>query len=233
MGTELKGGLDKTERKDKELLIEGMPRAQYFASKRMKVLLQHVIDIENRDSRIHNVEVVHVEMSKDYKSANVKWRERIGFLPYMDMKHKTAILNHMTGFLGSRVANMGELRFAPKFDFYFDIDPRDTSVVVPKSVEEQMAEAYERAGFAVERPEPMSETELERRFVRYEDENDKHRRIKRAKSKSESEQFAMNKNQEHHGTRAQGKKLPSMAKVRRIKAKRASRIRNRHMLPAW
>lgn len=215
-------------KRGKDLLIDGMTRPQYFASRRMKSLLQHVMDTENRNLHAQNVEIVRVEMSKDYKSANVKWREKYGFLPYKDMKTKNSVLQRISGFLGSRVGTIGELRYAPRFEFFFDIDPRDTSITMPKSYEEQMAEMYESQGFLVERPEPPTEEELRQRFVRYEDEQDLRRKAKRrarAQEKSEKRQDDASQRQ----LKKAEKRPPSKQRMHRLRVKRSRRRKEREI----
>lgn len=161
----------------------GMTHAQELASRRMVGLLQFVIDNENKDTRLNNVEIVYIEMSKDYKSARVKWREAIGFLPFQEMKKKNALLEQAAGFLASRVAALRELRYAPKFDFFFDIDPRDTTVAQPSM--KYLNKRVTKMGIEIELPTVESAERREREFVRYEDEVESNRKLQRRKKRQQ------------------------------------------------
>jgi hypothetical protein len=93
-----------------------------------------------------------VEMSRNYKTAKVKWAVKNGgFLSFVDLQRKNKLLAQAAGFLASRASEHGSLRYAPKFEFFFDIDPRDTSVSVPESAEERASRFFESMGFQVDR----------------------------------------------------------------------------------
>lgn len=63
-----------------------LTRIERNACSKIHGALEHVLANENKDSRLNGIQVLHLQVSKDYRHVKVKWGLPMGYLPFDKMQ---------------------------------------------------------------------------------------------------------------------------------------------------
>jgi ribosome-binding factor A len=129
---------------------EHLTPRQRSLGKKVHKTLEYVLEHDFKDIRASTIQIKYVEMARDFRSASVKWVSTKSNILYDEMKEINNLLNKRSGFLASKVGQAAELRYAPKFKFYFDArldDPTAPDYLKPgleqKRLIEELSQQYD------------------------------------------------------------------------------------------
>jgi ribosome-binding factor A len=115
--------------------------------------LKETLVYDNTNHALRDVEIKYVEMNESLRVASVKWEPNsITEWKFEQYERVNKLLNQAAGFLASRVAARTKVRNAPKFEFYYDLEPEAASEYIVQAADPNSGHAqYEQLNALLKR----------------------------------------------------------------------------------
>jgi ribosome-binding factor A len=168
---------------DPDDLFADFTPQQRNASSKIHATLESVLHLEVKDPQLKHIEIKYVYVSPGYRHAKVKWAPFAGYLHFDRMQAINQRLNQMGGYLGGKIAKRAGLKFAPKLQFFFDIDERDDTVQAEPTFQDKVYSLMKQQGIEFTDEEEFEIKDNDLTFRSYVGEDEKKTRKRKTSSK--------------------------------------------------